>query len=426
MSSQSLNVARPILKSRLNSIKSPRPTGKQVSLKVPSSPRAPSSKVHFPPTPTISIIFETHANEVYDRTSIVVSPSSTAIPWSKKNRLNISGRATVADIFCTPVSEVGSKVESLVKGSASDYSDSEESDAVPELDNTTANARTVRFAASPLRSPIPGRRSQFDLDKALSFLPHAPASPYPTAYPVSPYPRSPSFDPRSPSSDKGNKKGFGVTREARVHLPTLKRETTTASDNKPKAAAPAASKKGSFTPRRRPAQLNLDTLTVPTTAIKSPPMRFAPPGLPVSPMPARSINAVLDESDSGSDSDSDSEGRSLRAAFWRSVTLEKRSSLTTTTPPNGGADGAAATLLPESLVSPALASPFPVFLYKNLRSPALPRKSRASAGDFMGNAAFSLMSPNTLGKNLEALTSPAPKDPAAAFTSFASAFATLA
>jgi len=361
------------------------------------------------------------------------------MPWSqKKNRFNISGRATVADIFCTPVTEVGSKAEAIVKGSSSDYSDSEESDAVSELDNTASNARTVRFATSPLRSPIPGRRSKFDLDKALSFLPHAPASPFSISYPVSPYPRSPSFDPRSPSSDKGSKKGFGVNREARVQLPTLKRETTASK------AAPAAAKKGSFTPRRRPAQLNLDTLTVPTATTETASnVPFAPPGLPVSPVPVRSINAVLDESesDSGSDSDSDSEGRSLRAAFWRSVTLEKRSSLTTTTtPPNGGADGAAATLLldvpksdnsatsveAQSLVSPALASPFPVFLYRNLRSPALPRKSRASAGDFMGNASFGLMSPNTLGKNLEALTSPAPKDPAAAFTSFASAFATLA
>jgi hypothetical protein len=427
MSSQSQIAARPILKSRLNSIKSPRPTGKQVSLKVPSSPRPPSSKVHFPPTPTISIIFETHANEVYDRTSIVVSPSSTAIPWSKKNKFNISGRATAADIFCTPITEEGSKAEAFIKGgsSSSDYSDSEESDTLPELaDATQANARSVRFAASPLRSPIPGRRTKFDLEKALSFLPHPPASLYPTSYPVSPYPRSPSFDPRSPSSDKDNKKGFGVIREAtRVQLPALRRDNTT----KPKVTVTAA-KKASHTPRRRPAQLNLDTLTVPKIATTSPSVRFAPPGLlPVSPVPPRSINAVLDESESSDSGDSDSdseEGRSLRAAFWRSMTLEKK---------NGGStDGAAAAVTSieaQALVSPAIASPFPVFLYKNLRSPALaPRKSRASAGDFMGNAGgfAGLMSPNTLGKNLEALTSPAPKDPAAAFTSFASAFASVA
>jgi hypothetical protein len=70
----------------------------------------------------------------------------------------------------------------------------------------------------------------------------------------------------------------------------------------------------------------------------------------------------------------------------------------------------------QALVSPAMASPFPVFLYKNIKSPALPRKSRASAGDFMGNGMV----------GLEGLTSPAPKDPMAAFTSFGAAFATRA
>jgi len=375
MSAQTLNVARPILKSTLNSIKSPRPAGNQISLRVPASPR-PSSKVHFPPTPTISVIFETHANEVYDRTAIIVSPTSCAIPWSQKNKFNIA-RATMADIFCTSPSEGISREESLIKGgAAAATSDSEESDdSVPEL----RAGGTVRFALQLPTSPIPGKRSKFDLEKALSFLP----------YPGSPYLRSsPSFDPRSPSTDKDTSKGFGVIREAPARLGSNALTV-------PKAGAGGG--------RRRPAQLKLDTVAVPSS------VRFAPPGLPVSPSPPRSINSILDESDSGSDSESDSENRSLRAAFWRSVTLEKGSSSTSSVGSGGEVDA-------QALVSPAMASPFPVFLYKNIKSPALPRKSRASAGDFMGNGMV----------GLEGLTSPAPKDPMAAFTSFGAAFATRA
>jgi len=399
MSSQTLNVARPILKSSLASIKSPRPASKQRSLRVPSSPSVVASKVHFPPTPTISVIFETHANELYDRTAIVVSPTSHAIPWSEKNaKFSLGARATMADIFCTPQVEAPSKVESLIKGSSAavDYSDSEESDSVSEMVKT----RSVKFAVQPPVSPIPGKRSKFDLEKALSFLP----------YPVSPYPRSPSFDPRSPSTDKENlmkPKGFGVNRDTWV--PAVRRGEPEKTGNT--LAVP----KASSATRRRPAQLNLDEIAPP------PMVRFAPPGLPVSPVAPPSINSVLDsDSDSDSGSDSDGEGRSLRAAFWRSVKLEKNGSAASSlkSSPTGSVEA-------QSLVSPALASPFPVFLYKNLKSPALPRKSRANAGDFMGSSMVgfgSCMSPTTLNKNLQGLTSPAVKDPQAGFTSFAAAF----
>jgi len=306
----------------------------------------------------------------------------------------------MADIFCTPAVESPSKVESLIKGgsAAMECSDSEESDSVPEM----VRSNKVRFAVQAPVSPLPGKRSKFDLEKALSFLP----------YPVSPYPRSPSFDPRSPSTDKENMmkpKGFGVNRDARV----------------PRRAAPAPIKTGNTlavpkattATRRRPAQLNLDNIT----PIAAPTVRFAPPGLPVSPVATPSINSVLDSDaeDSGSESESDGEGRSLRAAFWRSVQLEKTSAA------SSAQSSAPGSVEAQALVSPALASPFPVFLYKNLKSPALPRKSRANAGDFMGaSVGFgSCMSPTTLGKNLQGLTSPAVNDPKAAFTSFAAAFA---
>jgi hypothetical protein len=260
-------------------------------------------------------------------------------------------------------------------------SDSESSD---DSDGYVAPKPTsglsVKFALHAPPSPIPSAQSKEDIEKALAFLP----------YPLSPYPRSFSKDKKAPSQGKENNvKGEGrreAKRTTSLAVPAPQGRTVT-------PARPAQSRRV----LRRPAELNL----------AEPPL-LRPPGLgPVlSSVPeSPALTEIrLDVPSSVTPSGGRSEGSSeLSAAFWLSVSVEE---------------------IPEDELAPT--SPF-LFGRKDgsVWSPGLPRKTRASASD--GLLLASIFSPGPAAETFDAeaqlagLTSPAPHDPIAGFTSFTTA-----
>lgn len=78
---------RPILKPRLELPTEEPPVEPFPFAACPSLLRTP--RVHFPPTPTLTSTFTTHSSSAYDRTPVVVSPNTCALPGRHERELFI-------------------------------------------------------------------------------------------------------------------------------------------------------------------------------------------------------------------------------------------------------------------------------------------------------------------------------------------------
>jgi hypothetical protein len=339
------------------------------------SPAPLSAHVHFPATPGMAATFAAHSPNTYDRAPISVAPNPCELPSRGDRVYNLE------DIFSPNKAQFGfekAKYPTDVTFHDSITSILESSESSDESDSyvyTKPKSGSVKFALHAPPSPIPRAQSKEEIEKALSFLP----------YPLSPYPRSSGKEnnaKKTLSPEKGEVRRE-VKRANSLAVPSPQGRTVT-------PARPAQSKRV----QRRPAELNL---------LEPPLMR--PPGLgptlssvPESP---RSAEMSLDVPSSVTGSGGESEGSSeLSAAFWLAVTVEEASD----------DEGAGPT------------SPF-VFGRKDgsLWSPGLPRKSRASSTDMMISRSIFSPAAETFGDNLASVTSPAPNDPIATFTSFTTA-----
>ena len=348
---------RPILKSLSTVLKRPPPLNQtdllSATLKVEFSPGFTSPHVHFPPSPVLSTIIavDKNGNHSTDGSQYIVHTT---------------------------------KLRADVPTATFDYSITSSSDSSSDSDDSNSEIKSkrpsIRFAKIP-NSPIPRARSQQEIDKALSFLPH------------SPFPRSPKL------------------KNVTIPRPSFFKSKKELNAKRSSTLAPS-SPRGNQGRKSKPTALEVRG---------SYGLRFAPPGLmphtALSPVPESP--AVIVDCPS-SDEATDSTTSTLRSAFWRSVSVHQSSG------DESESSSDSLTLLSPSLPSssPPPASPYPIFMFGRrtdgtLWSPGLPRKSLKGSLEEP-----SVFSPATIAfteKTFESMMSPAPKDKISSFPSFAAA-----
>lgn len=341
---------------------------KKDSTTVCLSPAPRSAHVHFPATPAMAATFVTHSPKSYDRTSIRVQPNPCKIPargdkvYQLEDIFSPKKSGFKKAKYPTDVTFHDSITSILESSESSDESDS-------HVYMKPKSSASVKFALHAPPSPIPRAQSKEEIEKALTFLP----------YPLSPYPGKENNAKKTLSPEKGLVRR-DVKQANTLAVPSPKGRTVTPARPQSKRVI------------RRPTELNLE----------EPPL-MRPPGLwPVlSSVPESPVDICLDVPSSVSAGGGESEGSSeLSAAFWLSVTVEG---------PEDEEVGPASTF---------------VFGRKDgglqLWSPGLPRKSRASSTDMMTRSIFSPAA-ETFNDSSLAITSPAPHDPIASFSSFTTA-----
>lgn len=344
------------------------------------SPAPLSAHVHFPATPAMAATFATHSPNTYDRTPIRVAPNSCELPprgdrvYEPLENIFSPNKAKFAFRKAKYPSDITfqESIASILESSES----SDESDGCVYT-KPKSSSMSVKFALHAPPSPIPRAQSKQEIEKALTFLP----------YPLSPYPRSSDKEEGDNAKKVVSAEKSEMRREVKransLVVPSPEGRTVT-------PGRPAQSKRV----LRRPAELNLSEAPL-----------MLPPGLgqvlsSVPESPAVSADISLDVPSSVTGSGGNSEGSSeLSAAFWLSVSVEEAPE-------------------EEGLVSPML------FGRKDgsLWSPGLPRKSRASS-DMMPSRFLFSPAAGTFddASNFASITSPAPNDPIAKFTSFTAA-----
>jgi hypothetical protein len=353
---------RPILKSLSSVPKRPPPLNQgdlfSATLKVEFSPGFTSPHVHFPPSPALSTIIAVDKKGYHSTVSPKVDGSQYIVHTTK--------------------------LRADVPTATFDYSITSSSDSSSDSDDSNSEIKSkrpsIRFAKIP-NSPIPRARSQQEIDKALSFLPH------------SPFPRSPKLK--------------NVTIPRPSFLKTKKELNAQRS-----STLPPPSPRGKQGRKGKPTALKVRAFDG---------LRFAPPGLmphtSLSPVPESPFTPAVIVDGPSSDEATDSTTSTLRSAFWRSVSVHQSSG------DESESSSDALTLLSPSLPSssPPPASPYPIFMFGRrtdgtLWSPGLPRKSLKGLP--------SVFSPATIAfteKTFESMMSPAPKDNISSFSSFAAA-----
>jgi hypothetical protein len=272
-----------------------------------------------------------------------------------------------------------SKFSSSESNSSSWSSDSDDS-----LSDPKPRRRSVRFSLPTPQSPIPRARTQEEIDRALSFLPH----------PGSPFVRSP--NPKLPRIKTGLN-GSGINQSRKV------------GHNPPKAKAV-----------RRPAELLVPDMND---------LRFAPPGLmgrkkltPVEESPLSSPSVATEGA--SSDENTDSTTSTLSRAFWGSVTVQRSPSdeePSSPSPQSMPTDAlqACLKLVSPTVPKPALLSPQPpsAFMHGDsttdrLWDPRVPRvRTRAASPLDFSQFPYSPATTATAAQTFQTMTSPAPKDP---------------
>jgi len=373
-------------KSALKSDKRPPPLNQDdlepllsATLKVQFSPAMLSPHVKFPRTPP----------------PVAKSPSGVYSPLTSNGRKGRSKTpSSLGDNYAIQYAFETSKLPADVptatfdrplpsKFSSSESTSSWSSDSDDSLSDSKSRQRSVRFSLPTPHSPIPGARTQEEIDRALSFLPH----------PGSPFVRSP--NPKL-SRIKTALNGSGNDHSKKVgHNPP-----------KPKAV-------------RRPAELVVPDMND---------LRFAPPGLigrrkltPVEESPMSTPSAVAECA--SSDDNTDSTTSTLSRAFWGSVTVQHSPSDEDPGSPSPqsmptDAMQVSLKLLSPTVPKPALLSPRPpsAFMHAqttdHLWDPRVPRvRTRAMSPLDFSQFPYSPATTAAAAQTFHTMTSPAPKDP---------------
>lgn len=192
---------------------SPRPILKQSARRAPNTPLA----VHFPPSPSLTThTFATHSRTAYDRSPIVVSPNSCALP-----ERGCPGRTYMLDEASTPTPMMPKRghpyggrdlhPRAIALNAARQQQEDAGRSLLPPLipDLSSESDESDGFASPPLEPSYHPQSSYMyglaipqdkftsvDIDmygpgsfssSALSFLPHPPSSPTRYNHELSPY-----------------------------------------------------------------------------------------------------------------------------------------------------------------------------------------------------------------------------------------------
>ena len=271
------------------------------------------------------------------------------------------------------------------KFSSSESSSWSSSDSDDSFSDAKPRQRSVRFSLPAPNSPIPRARTQEEIDRALSFLPH----------PGSPFMRSPNFKvPRIKTGFGGN--GNDVSKKAPHHPPKTR-------------------------PIRRPAELLVPDMND---------LRFVPPGLigrkkltPVEESPSPPPSVTVEGA--SSDDNTDSTTSTLSRAFWGSVSVEhspideEPSSPSPQSMPTDAFQASLKLLSPTvpkpALLSPQLPSMYQGVLHSNasdnfrdFRTPSV--RTRATSPLDFSQFPFSPATTASAAQTFYTMTSPAPND----------------
>jgi len=157
-------------------------------------PRIDTQHVHFPRTPDLTTSQMTHSSTIYDRAPILVSPNICALPPRSTGSTVMKSTKRppflAQDYFHPDICPLYETEQSFMFSGMEHFEDpSPEGHVVPPLMSDHASSSSedtdgsmspfseplsFRLPQSPSDYPIPCKGSPEELDRALSFLPHAP------------------------------------------------------------------------------------------------------------------------------------------------------------------------------------------------------------------------------------------------------------